>query len=182
MDKFRIYKIDKDNFGSKINLLEEQYEFMFPIFGPQYPCFKKWYFSKVIPEVKNGQRISYVIQKGGLNNIYGVSILKISDNPYKHNKICSFYLSPEIRSQGIGSELISSVIKDVGDLSITLKTSITIAEDTLLKVENKKFQSFLAKFGLHMHGAIKSCYRTGYSENIYAGNIVYPSLLGNYVN
>jgi GNAT superfamily N-acetyltransferase len=71
-----------------------------------YPEFQTWYLTKVIPGKRIGERRVFV--KFNENTMIAVGIAKATSD---EKKICTLYVSPDYRAQGVGRDLIVRMLQ-----------------------------------------------------------------------
>lgn len=105
-----ITRLDRSAPGHYTLVETEVFAFMVDVFSKCYPGFRQWYYSKVLPGFNLGERAIYVAQNDG--NIVGVSILKVAGLLTIPSKICSLYVLPELRGNGIGLKLMEHTLNE----------------------------------------------------------------------
>lgn len=162
MEKTLIKKLSPEIASHKVLVEKELYAYMVPIFGQFYPDFENWYRNKIIPGFTIGERIIYVIFRGGL--IYGVSILKISMREDQKNKICSFYISPELQGNKTGMRLMTL---SLSEFQSGYPIVITVPEERIFEtIRKRNFLSFLEERGFRIVSIIDGRYRPNKKEYI----------------
>lgn len=141
-------------FAQKTELIYNSIKFL----EKEYPMFKHWYFSKVIPGIKNDYR-SIIIKTDKFSQIIGLAIIK---NGFYEKKICTLWVSDSYKKLGIGSELI--------------KTSIEILESelpliTVSSSRIKEFNPIFDKFGFELIEEHNSYYKKSIPELVFNGKL-----------
>ena len=96
MEKFVLSKMRDKNFSKAVNEIYLLTDYN----KSQYPEYYKWFFSKNIPRVINGNG-DIIFYLDGLE-ITGISILKNDDE----KKLCTFMVNPEYRKKGYSKLLL----------------------------------------------------------------------------
>lgn len=120
----------------------------------EYPGFRGWYFSKVVPQLHNDRSIILKLIK---NEIAGISILK--DNAFE-KKICTFRVLDKFQGIGIGTQLME-------DSLTVLKTKspiITVSETRL-----GQFNQLLSNFNFKLNSIHLEYYLKGKNEYSFNG-------------
>ncbi|MDG0806817.1 GNAT family N-acetyltransferase [Pectobacterium brasiliense] len=117
-----------------------------------YPEFGGWLNFKFLRGLNNGDRKALIIKDNG--EIAGLSLLKITQ---KENKICTFFVAPEHRGKGFGTELMKSSLEYFYG-----SVDITVCEE-----RNASLYPFLEKHGFHSTSQIEGIYRPGVVEFYY---------------
>lgn len=121
--------------------------------GKLYPDFKNWLYMTFRPGYLDGTRSILICDHE--SQISGVALLK---KDLSEKKICTFYVSPEFRGQGIGSELMKRSVQALGEKDIC----ITVPEERSLEL-----YPTLNNSGFKITSAVDGMYRPGKTENIY---------------
>lgn len=167
MNTTMIVKLNPEIFSHQIIFNNELFKFMYPIFNKSYPQFDKWYFNKVKSGFNNGKRSVFIIKNG--SDIYGVSIIKKSSNMYTRNKICSFFVLPEMNKNGLGTELMKATVSEYSEQTCGNNIIITVPEDRLFQMyHNKNFYTFLKINEFKIVNRVVGKYRPGYYEYIFS--------------
>lgn len=126
-----------------------------------YPCFRNWYFGKVLPGLTNGTRELIVV--GAPDAPTGVAIVK---REIVETKICTVWVAENQREAGIGRELLERAI----DLS-----GVTLPLFTVPAERHAAFKPLMRRFGFVETAQITSLYRSGVVEHVFNG-IIRPTL------
>lgn len=119
-----------------------------------YPNFDSWLkFRFQKGNLERGLRKILVARTAGC--IAGVALLKKQN---KERKICTFYVSPLFRSQGIGSQLMIQALNWLG----TNKPLITVSEE-----RKESLEPILIKFKFSLTKILSGCYRKNKFEYFY---------------
>lgn len=94
-----------------------------------YPNFKKWFWTKVEPELDKDRKILFLIQH---NTIIGVAIIK-----YSENKICSFRIRRKYRNKKNGLKLLKMCIE-----ALNSKEFFMTVPEELLKIFIDTFKEY----------------------------------------
>ncbi|MHB8580018.1 MAG: hypothetical protein ACYDA4_09160 [Ignavibacteriaceae bacterium] len=164
MEIVNLYDYIEEN--NKYSLIEDLFEFMNDYYKKFYPGFGKWYREKVVQDFLDKKR-EILIVKNDHENIYGVSIVKFASKPTKNNKICSFYISSEIKNEGYGTELLLSSLEYLNNQRPFNNTVITVPEERL-RDKNKKItlENFLIKNNFKIIAREPGKYRSNRYEYI----------------
>lgn len=119
-----------------------------------YPEFNKWWDVKIISEITNGRRMVCAAYYNGI--LAGIMVLKNAEE----KKICTLYVLPEYRGQGIGTFLVRLAIQTLG----TTKPIITVPEPVY-----DCFDIFLGSFGFRESARYPDYYVEGVTEIVYNG-------------
>lgn len=116
-----------------------------------YPNFYLWYFTNVLPAIKNGDKeILKIEDKTALK---GLAIIK-----YSEKKLCNLTVMPEYRNRGLGIRLFKMVFEKLE----TDKPFFTISDQKL-----PEFQRIFDYFGFEKSFSIKNYYRYNNIEHFY---------------
>lgn len=151
-----------DNYASLRDWKDRILDFLCNI---DYPDFKVW-LSYVFIEI-GVSRIILLCTDG--DKISGLSIVK---NSPTEKKICTFYVSPHYRRQGIGTKLLLESYKILG----TKTPGITVSEKQL-----SVYEPFLLKNGAKLTGSVMSLYHPGVREYFFNYRTVLISIKPKYV-
>lgn len=92
----------------------------------EYPHFKEWYYTTVLPETSVGLRKIIVAHID--NSFAGVLILKDSDE----KKICTLRVAPEYRGNGLGHQFMSIALCELN----TEHPLITVSDKHIAEFKN----------------------------------------------
>ncbi|MDE7290838.1 MAG: hypothetical protein K2N58_02225 [Treponemataceae bacterium] len=129
-----------------------------------YPQFYDWFNNKVITEVQSSKR-RVILASTRLNDFAGVLILK---NTATEKKICTLYVSQEIRNKKLGSLFFDIAFEKLK----TDKPLITVSDDHI-----KEFDKLLKKYKFILSETIDGYYRSEISEYSYNGHLYVPKIL-----
>ena len=123
-----------------------------------YPNYKKWFFNKQVKGCYNQSRnIIFVKNKQG--KIVGICCLKKESD---ERKLCTLYVVPDYRMQGVGSLLLKEAINFLG----TEKPLITFAEDIL-----PMFEKIIKKYDWKLVEVADGIYKEGVKELCFNGKL-----------
>ncbi|UNL85235.1 GNAT family N-acetyltransferase [Priestia koreensis] len=126
-----------------------------------YKSFDKWYFEKVVPGIKLGNREIIVATNDQF--LTGVSILK---NSIYEKKICTLYVNPKFRKIGVGKELFESSLEILNsDFPV-----ITVNEERV-----PEFSSLLNYYGFELSQVASNYYKNLSNEYVYNGVLDKPT-------
>lgn len=118
---YLINEINSGNFRSLKGAVEDIGKIVYS-FNDKYPDIKSWFLDKVVPGLESGERsMLYVLKQ---NEIVGLTILKDS---ISEKKICTFYVSPNMRGRGLAPILFEKSF----DKLKTAKPVISVPEIVL---------------------------------------------------
>ena len=100
-----------------------------------YPRYKDWYYNTFLSDLQKGNR-AYAVALYG-SDLAGCTLMKNTPN---EKKICTFFVAPKYRRQGIGSGLMNAAFKKLGSTPF-----LTVP---LTKIDI--FSPFLNGFGFQM--------------------------------
>ncbi|MBM3099351.1 GNAT family N-acetyltransferase [Gluconobacter cerinus] len=137
--------VDRDNgIWSALSQLEET-----------YPGFRNWYWNKVVPGLRTGERRIFLI--GSAASPKGIAIAKKN---YAELKICTLWVTPSERGRGLGRKLLEDAVEWVG------------VDRPLFTVPHERYKELLPltkKLGFYETAQIRSLYRLGVVEHIFNG-------------
>lgn len=128
-----------------IKLYEEIFELIKPI-QDFYPNYEKWYREKFIPGLKKKERLYIVAYDDKKNILSGCALLK---KTREENKLCTLFVHPNYRSQGLGKKLMQQALNAFGKLPL-----LTISSKNF-----SKYQPLLKHFGFHWSASKKNVYQ-----------------------
>lgn len=123
----------------------------------EYPSFKHWYDTKVVPEIANGSREIWACRVA--NKFVAVMILK---RTAYEKKVCTLRVSKEYQRMGIGTQLLKIAQKQLK----TIKPVITVS-----KKREKEFERLFEKFGYIRYAEYTGYYSSNETEISYNGSI-----------
>ena len=115
-----------------------------------YPHYDIWFQNTFIPGLKKKERL-YTIAQTETGVVTGCILMK---NTANEKKICTLFVRPEFRHQGIGTALIRQAIQELGDYPL-----ITIPQENM-----PLFFPLLTRLGFHLSAARKGIYRNNIME------------------
>ena len=112
--------------------------------GGIYPNYRDWYYNTFLEDLKRGNR-SYAIATHH-TIIAGCCLMKHTSD---EKKICTLFVGPQYRRQGIGSDLVRSALTELGPHPF-----LTVSDGQL-----STFVPFLSRFGFQMKKLpkVKTC-------------------------
>jgi predicted GNAT family acetyltransferase len=128
---YKLKEINGENFRSFGNVIDDIARIIYS-FGGTYPDIKSWFRDKVIPGLYSGERTMLYVP--GHNGIMALAILK--DSP-QEKKICTFYVSPEVRGKGLAQALFQESFAKLK----TAKPLISVPESAL-----KHFNKYIVQY------------------------------------
>ncbi len=140
-------------------LCDDLYE-MTDFICEDYPRHKSWFYQKHLPAtfVKgSGRDIIFAYDKNG--KIYGTSFIKEDEN---EKKICTLFVSPEVRGLGIGTLLVEKSMEMLG----TTKPTITLAD-----YKFPMFEGLIKKYGWEITEEVTGLYNDKHNELVYNGSL-----------
>lgn len=126
-------------------------------FAVYYPDIDRWFTSKVQPGLASGSRKILVNAANGKLN--ALSILKKSDS---ERKICTFWVAPSARGNGVGRSLLMSSISWLECATPLL----TVPEEQM-----EGFSPLLSNTSFQLTQRILGAYRPGSIEYVFNGSI-----------
>jgi hypothetical protein len=148
-----LYEKDRQEF----NLLAKKVYFVLKDLNQEYPNFESWFNSKVIPDIKWGDRNT--VLKIDNDKIAGISILKKTN---LEKKICTFRVVDEYQRSGVGRDLMI----DSFHYLETESPIITVSES-----RKHEFSKLLERFRFKLHSKEKSYYQKSLFEYSFNGPI-----------
>lgn len=116
-----------------------------------YPNFDVWYFTNVIPSLKNGSKKMIVSQIN--KNLRGLAILK-----YSEKKICHLSVMDLYKNKGYGIKLFEQSFNELK----TDKPFLTVSEEKL-----PEFEKIFKYFDFKLTNVIEGYYRKNKKEYFY---------------
>ena len=108
-----------------------------------YPNYQKWYKNTFLEGLKKGERIILMIENNG--KLLGCALLKKTTI---ERKLCTLFVRPDYRKQGIGSRLLERTTEILGQ-----KPLASVSEKNM-----KGVFSLFNHFGFHLSGKKKGKY------------------------
>lgn len=121
--------------------------------GSLYPEFKSWLYFTFRAGMINNQRKIIVAHHDG--QVAGLSLLKKNT---EEKKICTFYVRPEFRGYGLGTDLMSESLGVLGHNDI----GITVSEE-----RHDELYPLLSASGFTLVSVKSDHYRNGKDEMFY---------------
>ena len=128
-----------------------------------YPGFRNWFWSKVASGVRVGER--RVFTHAGRDGVDGAVIAK-SDG--RERKLCTIWVAPAARGQGLASDLVDEAL----DWLEEPHPLLTVPDDRLAELT-----PLVRARGFSLTQSIRSCYREGRIEYVFNGHLI-PRLDG----
>lgn len=137
-----------------------------------YPDFSQWYKEKVMPGFLRGERLIHIVRQD--NNIYGLSIVKLSPN---ETKLCNLVVDVNVRGKGIGRRLLESTLAVAKEVVLkqgySPQLTATLPKDLVVpSLERSPLINFLRTFGFVITGELESPYRKGISEYVFTKSLI----------
>ena len=107
-----------------------------------YPEYDKWFNERFIAGLKKKERM-YIIAQSDDNALAGCVLIKKTP---AEKKICTFYIHPEFRKNGLGKQLMEQALKQLGECPL-----ITVSGQNL-----PQLLPLLKECGFHL-SAVKKC-------------------------
>jgi len=126
--------IYSDYYQEHKKLYDDIFKLTQPI-GDIYPNYRNWYYHTFLEDLKQGHRL-YAIATHHMV-ITGCCLMK---NTANEKKICTLFVGPQYRRQGIGSDLVRSALTELGPHPF-----LTVSDGQL-----STFIPFLSRFGFQM--------------------------------
>ena len=118
-----------------------------------YPGYEDWFYKTFIPGIKKKERLIITAQNE-TGALIGCALIK---NTPSEKKICTLYVKPKYRRQGIGTTLIRQAIQIVGEYPL-----ITVSQENI-----NQLLPFLTRQGFRLSTAKRSLYRTDSIEYLF---------------
>ena len=135
------------------NELDQVYSSL-SVLEAEYPNFKKWFYGKVVPELRFGTReiiVAYVS-----NQIAGILILKDSNE----KKICTLRVMPDFQHMGIGHAFMDFAIN-----KLNCKHPLITVSDSHVS----EFSNLFNEYGFVQTEVLPNYYVNGHSEYCFNG-------------
>lgn len=116
-----------------------------------YPNFDIWYFTNVLPSLKDNTKKIITSRDGG--NLRGLAIIK-----YDEKKLCHLSVMPAYKNKGYGIKLFKQSFEELG----TEKPFLTVSEEKL-----PEFRRIFDYFEFELTNVIEGFYRKGKKEYFY---------------
>lgn len=170
----RLFVIDRETPANLLNKFLLQLRLILSDLEYEYPFFTKW-LEKVFNEMVSSNKRKIIVCSGeNLFDIWGLSIIKNSD---EEKKICTLRVIPNYQRRGIGTILLQKSIEMLGDS----KPLLTVSERYI-----DVFKPFLRKNGFILKNKVKSLYQKGSFEyffnHSYVSKVVLLPIKPKYVN
>ena len=132
---------------ASFNPLHQQlYRDIFQLTRPvqeSYPNYQDWYQNTFLGGLKKGERIILMAEEKG--QLLGCALLK---NTSTEKKLCTLFVRPDLRGQGIGSLLLKKTIEVLGQKPLT----------SVSEKNRKAVSSLFTRFGFHLSAQKKGKY------------------------
>ncbi|MBP5534173.1 MAG: GNAT family N-acetyltransferase [Alphaproteobacteria bacterium] len=115
-----------------------------------YPEYTKWFMQKFIPGLQKKERM-YIIAQDENNTLAGYVLIK---NTEEEKKICTLFVNPKFRRQGLGKQLIEQTLKELGKHPL-----ITVSSRNL-----SQLSGLLRQCGFHLSATKKGVYNSEDTE------------------
>lgn len=113
--------------------------------GEVYPNYTHWYEDTFISGLKKNERM-YIVALNDQNTLTGCLLAKKTPD---EKKICTLFVAPAFRRQGVGKRLLETAIKEFGELPLITVSSRDISQ----------LRPLLDSFGFHLSAVKKGAYR-----------------------
>lgn len=114
-----------------------------------YPNYKSWYEKTFLEGLKKGEREIIIAQDG--EKIVGCALIK---NTSDEKKLCTLFVHPNFRRQGIGEQLLKISIQKLGQNPL-----ISVSQENTPLVNG-----LFRKFNFHLSAIKKGCYQPESTE------------------
>jgi len=115
-----------------------------------YPEQTKWFKEKFITGLQKKERM-YIIAQDDDNTLAGCVLIK---NTEEEKKICTLFVNPKFRRQGLGKQLMEQTLKELGEHPL-----ITVSSRNL-----SQLSSLLEPCGFHLSATKKGVYNSEDTE------------------
>ena len=134
-----------DSFNPRhLKLYEQILDLTRPI-NDAYPDRIKWFREKFIPGLKKKQRL-YIIAQDDNNVLAGCALLKKTE---EERKICTFFVSPQFRGNGLGTKLMEHSLKELGQHPLITVSSKNLSTPLLNLLKRYDFHLSATKRGAY---------------------------------
>jgi len=123
-----------------------------------YPGFRTWFYGKVVPGLRNGERS--ILVRGPISDPSGIAITKRDAH---ETKVCTLWVADAYRQSGLGRDLLEEAIDWCDDA----QPLFTVPADQITT-----FSGLVERFSFVETAQICSLYRPGVVEHIFNGSIV----------
>jgi len=120
-----------------------------------YPNFEAWLNFTFVRQLGEGKRQAIVAHDG--NRVYGCALLKVSAD---ENKICTFFVHPDAREQGLADDMMRLSLERFDNCPI-----ISVSED-----RTAELQPLLKKHGFKVYSSVENMYWPHKSEDFFIAN------------
>ena len=133
-----------NSFNPKHIKLYEQILFLTHPVNTDYPEYSKWFREKFIPGLKKKERL-YIIAQDENQTLVGCALLK---NTPQEKKICTLFVDPRFRKQGLGKQLLQQSVAQLGEHPL-----ISVSGRNLAQLSH-----LLDQCGFHLSATKKNIY------------------------
>lgn len=109
-----------------------------------YSGYADWYKNVFLSGLKKGERI-YIVAQDENENLAGCVLIK---NTNDEKKICTLFVNPLFRKQGLATQLLETSLKELGEHPL-----ITVSSRNIVQLK-----PLLDKMGFHLSGKRKGVY------------------------
>jgi len=109
-----------------------------------YPDYSRWYHQTFLEGLKKGNRALIMAEEKG--KLVGVALVK---NTPQEKKLCTLFVRPENRRQGIGQRLLAQVLQELGQKPLVSVSKQNVASVSSL-FERFKFHLSACKKGIYL--------------------------------
>jgi GNAT superfamily N-acetyltransferase len=165
MSQIAIRRLSSNQVTDQEILHGRLFDFMNSLLGKYYPGFEIWYEGKVIPQFEEQKRVVWIAMSG--NSLVGVSIVRVGEG--KCDKVCSFFVHPELRGNGVGHELLRLSLLEA--TARGRRVVATVPEERLCEQSGRTpFWVFLRDYGLTVTMKVPGLYRSNRDEMLLVGD------------
>lgn len=115
-----------------------------------YPEYTKWFMEKFISGLQKKERM-YIIAQDDNNTLAGCVLIK---NTEKEKKICTLFVNPKFRRQGLGKQLMEQTLKELGEHPLIAVSSRNLSQ----------LSGLLRQCGFHLSATKKGVYHSEDTE------------------
>lgn len=139
-----------NSFNPEHTILYDQILSLTKPINDTYPGRTKWFVEKFIPGLQKKERM-YIVAQDDDNTLAGCVLIK---NTEEEKKICTFFVNPRFRGQGLGRKLMEQTLKELGEHPL-----ITVSSRNL-----SQLLPLLQQYDFHLSAAKKGAYNSEDTE------------------
>ena len=139
-----------DSFHPEHRQLYEQILSLTQPINDTYPENTKWFKEKFIPGLAKKERM-YIVARDDNNVLAGCVLIKKTK---EEKKICTLFVNPKFRRQGLGKQLMEQTLKELGEHPL-----ITVSSRNLSQLSR-----LLEQCGFHLSATKKGVYNSEDTE------------------